>query len=149
MLPFLIISYRLIKKKLYSFCKEFCKMSWKKNNTWNTRHLVNESFVPANKQTSVLYCRMSDSYWVLALLGENLSRLFSEHLDFFSMKCIWNSSIQLQFRNHWTSRLERYIICKTRNSYIIHMKAIETVILWLWQAVKHFWEERQIWKTTF
>ena len=42
------------------FCKEFCKKSWKKNNTWNIRHLVDESFVPANQQTRVLYCRLSD-----------------------------------------------------------------------------------------
>ena len=32
----------------------------KKNNTWNIRHLVDESFVPVNQQTSVLYCRLSD-----------------------------------------------------------------------------------------
>ena len=32
-------------------------------NTWNVRHLVNESFVPANQGISVLYCRFSD-FWV-------------------------------------------------------------------------------------
>ena len=31
-----------------------------KNNAWNIRHLVNESFVPANQWTKVLYCRLSD-----------------------------------------------------------------------------------------
>ena len=31
------------------FCKEFCKKLWKKNNTWNIRRLVDESFVPANQ----------------------------------------------------------------------------------------------------
>ena len=31
-----------------------------KNDTWNIRRLVDESFVPANLQTSVLYCRLSD-----------------------------------------------------------------------------------------
>ena len=108
--------------------------------------IVSVNIMPRPPQTLCFHNILSSCI----VIGENLSRLFSEHLDFsFSMKCIWNSSIQLQFRNHWTSRLERYIICKTRNSYIIHMKAVETVILWLWQAVKHFWEERQIWKTTF
>ena len=32
----------------------------KKNNTWNIRPLVDESFVPGNQETSVLYCRLSD-----------------------------------------------------------------------------------------
>ena len=32
----------------------------KKNNTWNIVCLVNESFVSANQQTSVFYCRLSD-----------------------------------------------------------------------------------------
>ena len=32
----------------------------KKNNAWNIRPLVNESFVQANHQTRILYCRLSD-----------------------------------------------------------------------------------------
>ena len=35
----------------------------KKNNTWNFRHLDDESFVPENQRTSVLYCRLSD-FWI-------------------------------------------------------------------------------------
>ena len=31
-----------------------------KKNTWNIRHLVDESFVPATQQPSVLYWRLSD-----------------------------------------------------------------------------------------
>ena len=34
--------------------------NYKKNNAWNIRHLVDESFVPVNQQTSELYCRLSD-----------------------------------------------------------------------------------------
>ena len=37
----------------------------KKNNTWNIRRLFDESFVPANQRTSVLYCRLSDLKWSL------------------------------------------------------------------------------------
>ena len=33
-----------------------------KNITWNIRRLVDESFVPSAKQTSVLYCRLTDFY---------------------------------------------------------------------------------------
>ena len=32
----------------------------KNNNNWNIRRLVNESFVPVNQRTSVVYCRLSD-----------------------------------------------------------------------------------------
>ena len=34
--------------------------NYKKNNAWNIRRLVDESFVQANQRTSVLYCRLSD-----------------------------------------------------------------------------------------
>ena len=74
---FFIISYRLAalntfyfckfikKKNLNNYCKEFCKQLWKKNNTWNLRCLVDESFVPANQQTIVLYCK---STWTLLIM---------------------------------------------------------------------------------
>ena len=35
------------------FCKEFCKKSGKKNNTWNIRRLVDDSFVPSGQRLSV------------------------------------------------------------------------------------------------
>ena len=46
------------------FCKEFRKKSWKNNNTWNIRLLVDDSFVPSSKQPSVIYCRLTD-FWSL------------------------------------------------------------------------------------
>ena len=36
-----------------------CKKSWKKN-TWNIRHLVDNSFVPSSKQPSIFNCRLTD-----------------------------------------------------------------------------------------
>ena len=67
---FLIISDRLralktlyfhfCKKKWKGFCIEFRKILWKKNNAWNFRRFVNESFVPLAERTSVLYCRLTD-----------------------------------------------------------------------------------------
>ena len=36
----------------------------KKNNTWNIRHLVDDSFVPSSKQPSVFYCKLMDLQWV-------------------------------------------------------------------------------------
>ena len=35
-----------------------------KKNAWNIRHLVDESFVPANQGTSILYCILSD-FWAI------------------------------------------------------------------------------------
>ena len=49
-----------MKKYIESiFAKNFAR-NHEKNFTWNIIHLVNESYVPANQQTSVLYFRLSD-----------------------------------------------------------------------------------------
>ena len=49
---------------MYEYSKNY-----EKNNAWNIRRLVNESFVPATQQTSVLYCRLSDFLsWFFLLL---------------------------------------------------------------------------------
>ena len=42
--------------------------NYKENNAWNIRHLLEESFVPANQRTSVLYCRLSDFKTLFELL---------------------------------------------------------------------------------
>ena len=41
------------------FAKNFAR-NYLKNDIWKIRRLVDESFVPANQPTSVLYCRLSD-----------------------------------------------------------------------------------------
>ena len=41
------------------FAKNF-ERNYEKKNTWNIRCFVDESFVPATQQTSVLYLRLSD-----------------------------------------------------------------------------------------
>ena len=65
-----------------NFCKEFCKKLWK-NNTWNIRCLDDESFVPGNQQTSVLYCRLSD----FKSSGKKSQ---------YRLEIIWISKMQLQ-----------------------------------------------------
>ena len=46
--------------------------SIKRNNTWNIRLLVDDSFVPSSKQPSVLYCKLTDffihSFFVLSFI---------------------------------------------------------------------------------
>jgi hypothetical protein len=32
----------------------------KKNNTWNIRRLIDDSFVPSSKRPSLLYCKLTD-----------------------------------------------------------------------------------------
>ena len=66
------------------FCKELCKKSWKKNNTWNIRCLVDDSFVPSSKQTSVLYCRLTDFWedresWVIPWCARLKTVCISDH----------------------------------------------------------------------
>jgi hypothetical protein len=40
-----------------SFANNFAR-NHEKNNTWNIRRLVNDSFFPSSKQPSVLYCTL-------------------------------------------------------------------------------------------
>ena len=61
--PFNFFSYfffKIKKIKIKSFdCPKSIK-SIKRNNTWNIRLLVDNSFVPSSKQPSVIYCRLTD-----------------------------------------------------------------------------------------
>ena len=41
------------------FEKNFAR-NQEKNNAWNIRRMVDESFVPASQQASILHCRLSD-----------------------------------------------------------------------------------------
>ena len=43
------------------FENNFAENYEKKDNTWNIRRFVDESFVLGNQQTSVLYCRLLDT----------------------------------------------------------------------------------------
>ena len=81
---FFIVSYRLRHSKLFifvfiillknikinwnDFCKELCKIFWKKKKSWNIRCLVDDSFVPSARQTSVLNCKLTDFWTLLAPL---------------------------------------------------------------------------------
>ena len=47
-----------MKIKSFEFPKSI--KSIKKNNAWNIRLLVDDSFVPSSKQPSVIYCRLTD-----------------------------------------------------------------------------------------
>jgi hypothetical protein len=70
-----------------TFSKNFARNYEKKNNTWNTRHLVNELFVPATQRPSVLYWRLLDFKTVEA--ANKFSRSHSEEefiIKDFSMK---------------------------------------------------------------
>ena len=55
---------KCIKNTLQPFLQRVLQKIVKKNNTWNVRRLVGESFVSKNQQTSILYCRLSD-FWSL------------------------------------------------------------------------------------
>ena len=55
--------------KIKSFGCPTSIRNYKTNNAWNIRHLVEESFVPANQQTSVLYCRLSNLQWYIYFLS--------------------------------------------------------------------------------
>ena len=49
------------KNKLKQFLQRILQEIKKKDNTWNIRCLVDESFVPSAQQTSVLDCQISNN----------------------------------------------------------------------------------------
>ena len=49
-----------MKVKSFEFLKSI--RNYEKNNAWNIRGLVDESFVLASQGASILYCRLSDLY---------------------------------------------------------------------------------------
>ena len=54
-----------------NFCKRILQEIMKKNNTWNIRHLVDDSFVPSSKRPSVLHCKLTDFNTFRVLLEIN------------------------------------------------------------------------------
>ena len=52
-----------MKIKNFEYPKSIRKYK-KKINAWNIRHFVDESFVPANQQTIILYCRLLNFYCI-------------------------------------------------------------------------------------
>ena len=48
----------------------FARFYEKKNDTWNIRRLVEESFVPSTQLISILYCRLTD-FKFLGRIGYN------------------------------------------------------------------------------
>ena len=57
---FLIFLYKFTQIKIKIFeCPKSIR-NYKKDNAWNIRGLVNESFVQVNQRTSILYCRLLD-----------------------------------------------------------------------------------------
>ena len=56
---FFVILYKKEKQIERIFAKNLAR-NHEKNNTWNIRPLVDDSFVPSSKQLGVLYCKLMD-----------------------------------------------------------------------------------------
>ena len=94
----------------------------KRNNAWNIRPLVDNSFVPVNQLTSVLYCRLSDfttthkklstvSFYRQAIHKKFLRR-FGNILGLNMMVKSGLENIILQFHGG----LQRYLLTRQPNS---------------------------------
>ena len=71
-----------------------------KKNTWNVWHLVDESFVPWTRQTSILHCRLSD-FWGLGMNGSRTSPDFiknrSKTYSHLKLKTTYYHNMALHF----------------------------------------------------
>ena len=64
-----------LQKEMKTKLRGFLQKNYeKKINTWNIRHLVDESFVQATQRTNVFYCRLSDLDMVACLCGPSTQR---------------------------------------------------------------------------
>ena len=71
----------------------------KNNDAWNLRHLVDESFVPSNQRTSVLYCKLSDFMSMLALQSWIT-------IDFYEMTLVLASCHSVAKMDDFLSRMQ-------------------------------------------
>ena len=114
----------LIKKlenKLKWFLQRILLEIMKKNNTWIIRCLVDDSFVPSSKQTSVSYCKLTDFKWGFCLEGH-----FSEYVC--SLWQIYDGySSHYDYLKHYMEHLAVSLICSifvTQARRLIRSKAI-------------------------
>ena len=71
----------------------------KKKQSWNIRHLIDESFDPSAKQTSVLYCKLSDFMSMLALQSWIT-------IDFYEMTLVLASCHSVAKMDDFLSRMQ-------------------------------------------
>ena len=68
-----------------NIAKNFARNYEKKNNTWNIKCLVDESFVPATQRSSILYSRLSDFRFQSLWLARSIPKSESRHT-----KALWH-----------------------------------------------------------
>ena len=111
-----LFSYLFIKlqnKKMNSFeCPKSIKSI--KNNTWNIRLLVDDSFVPSSKQPSIIYCRLTDFCWLDFLIGRK-----SEHCSILWKSWISKSGFWLWIIVRVYVGVGAYIIYRVRGETIL------------------------------
>ena len=76
---FVILWKKNKKINWQDFCKEFAR-NHEKNDTWNIRRLVDNSFVPSSKWPSV-YCKLTE-FWSMGQLTQLPSLLYWRLSDF-------------------------------------------------------------------
>ena len=105
------ISFFLNRLKV--FLQTFLQEIMKRNNTWNIRRLVDNSFVPTSKPPSVFYCRLTDFCCTAFTIKKNilLFFIFLIFLDF--LKKHLNQSKLLKHDDY--SKGKKYFILLTRS----------------------------------
>ena len=119
----------------------------KKNNAWNIRRLVDDSFVPSSKRPSVLYCKLTQTllFFFHDFLQNSLQKAFQFIFLFFyeikkikikrfecpkstkSIKKIilGTSDSWLTIRLSHSSKLPSIIYCRLTDFYLINMNFSE------------------------
>ena len=79
----------------------------KKNNTWNIRRLVDDSFVPLSKQPSVLYCKLTDFMY-----SEIEKKRYRETGPQLVLKCFLLKMLRILKGQKWVARMSDALVSK-------------------------------------
>ena len=136
-----------------AFCKVFCKKSWKNNNTWNIRRLVDDSFVPSSQRPSVIYQRLTDfrkqkdihnldwgEIWMILLIGfiEQVYLIFIQvvlkmlgFINHISMKYGWFLVKMYDWKCEFISFLRRHNCLQLFGCYQSHQIYLKRISICL------------------
>ena len=111
---------------------------WKKNNAWSIRRLVDESFIPATYQASVLCCRLSDLKKMIKY--QTVSQAECVGSNFWVPWC--KSAFDPYFGPNFTLGIKlkkfwKHCLCVDFRHYNKQMSGVQTICMLMYGANVH------------
>ena len=125
--------YKITKIKIKSFeCPKSIR-NYEKNNAWSIRHLVDDLLVPSSKQPSVIYCRLTNLWFLLHTYWFSDFFIIKPFVSFILLPILKTSSFiqrsyfelikmhmsKSNFQSGWTLFFQ---FCRTLQDFSLHRK---------------------------